>query len=129
MTFTSVSHLTRGGRSDAEHQVAEVDVRSTRRTQGQRGDLACPVVEGRSARLFERERRQTYQAVPHVLLPGTHVFDRRADGSILEITIPPAAQTGATIEAGNSAPPEVQASSAGEIPVRRAIAAPARSKA
>jgi hypothetical protein len=86
-------------------------------------------VEGRSARLFERERRQTYQAVPHVLLPGTHVFDRRADGSILEITIPPAAQTGATIEAGNSAPPEVQASSAGEIPVRRAIAAPARSKA
>jgi len=81
-------------------------------------------VEGRSARLFERERRQTHQAVPSVLLPGTHVFDRRADGSILEITIPPASHKEAIIETNDSLPPGARASKVREIPVRRAITAP-----
>ena len=46
-------------------------------------------IEGRSARLFERERRETYKTVPHLFPPGTRIYDRRADGSVLEVSIPP----------------------------------------
>jgi hypothetical protein len=49
---------------------------------------AC--VQGRQARLFERERRATLLAVSPVLVPGTWIADRRADGSALEIRTPQA---------------------------------------
>lgn len=46
-------------------------------------------VEGRQARLFERERRTTLQTVPAAVPQGAWIVDRRADGSSLELLIPP----------------------------------------
>jgi hypothetical protein len=46
-------------------------------------------VEGRQARLFERERRTTLQTVPATVPQGVWIVDRRADGSSLELLIPP----------------------------------------
>ncbi len=46
-------------------------------------------VEGRQARLFERERRATLQTVPAAVPQGAWIVDRRADGSSLELLIPP----------------------------------------
>jgi hypothetical protein len=89
--------------------------------------LAC--IEGRSDRLFERERRQTYQAVPRALLPGTYVYDRRADGSILEIRIPPAARTEVTIGTGDTMPAECPGARAAEGLANRALEAPASNRA
>lgn len=57
-------------------------------------------IEGRSARLFERERRETYQKVPHVLPTGTRIYDKRADGSILEVSVPPALQLEVILDRG-----------------------------
>ena len=64
-------------------------------------DLAAPLnglwrllggwVQGRQARLFERERRTTLQGVPPTLCAGSIIYDRRADGSVLLIAIPPGA--------------------------------------
>lgn len=45
-------------------------------------------VEGRQARLFERERRATLRTVPQTVPLGTTIIDRRADGSILEVRVP-----------------------------------------
>lgn len=45
-------------------------------------------IERRAARAFERERRATLLTVPQVLPPGSRVYDRRADGSVLELRIP-----------------------------------------
>jgi hypothetical protein len=52
-------------------------------------------VEWRAARAFERERRATLLMVPQALPPGTLVYDRRADGSVLELRIPESAKIGA----------------------------------
>jgi len=90
---------------------------------------ALAFIEGRSARLFERERRQTYQAVPRALLPGTYVYDRRADGSILEIRIPPATRMEVTIETGSPIPAEDPGTRAPEGLANRALEAPARNQA
>jgi hypothetical protein len=46
-------------------------------------------IQGRQARLFERERRVTLLSVPQALPPGTRIVDRRADGSVLVIDVPP----------------------------------------
>jgi hypothetical protein len=46
-------------------------------------------VEGRQARLFERERRTTLQTVPTAVPQGAWIIDQRADGSSLELRIPP----------------------------------------
>lgn len=46
-------------------------------------------IQGRQARLFERERRATLLTVPQSLPPGTRVVDRRGDGSVLVIDVPP----------------------------------------
>ena len=68
-----------------------------------RGAVACPLngawagmwhamckwIEGRQARLFERERRATLELIPGALPPGTTITDRRADGSVLDVRIPP----------------------------------------
>jgi hypothetical protein len=43
-------------------------------------------VEGRNAIGFERERRATLLAVP----PGSEFHERRADGSVLCLRVPPA---------------------------------------
>jgi hypothetical protein len=40
------------------------------RTAGGAWSAALAYIEGRSARLFERERRQTYQTIPQALQPG-----------------------------------------------------------
>jgi hypothetical protein len=58
-------------------------------------------VTGRAARLFERERRHTYQTVPQTLPPGTRIYDRRSDGSVLEIHTPPDDGMNVTID-GNT---------------------------
>ncbi len=55
-------------------------------------------VQGRQARLFERERRATLQIIPQTLLPGIRIYDRRADGSVLEVHIPPPTQMKVAVE-------------------------------
>jgi hypothetical protein len=46
-------------------------------------------IQGRNAVNFERERRTTLLIVPLALPPGTQIYDQRADGSVLQIRIPP----------------------------------------
>jgi len=53
-------------------------------------------IQGRQARLFERERQVTLLTVPQALPPGTRIVDRRADGSVLVIDVPPGLHAGAT---------------------------------
>lgn len=53
-------------------------------------------IQGRQARLFERERRATLLTVPQALPPGTRIVDRRADGSVLVIDVPPGLHAEAT---------------------------------
>jgi hypothetical protein len=45
-------------------------------------------VTGKNAVAFERERRTTLLEVPQALHDGGRIYDRRADGSVLEITVP-----------------------------------------
>jgi hypothetical protein len=44
-------------------------------------------LEGRSAVIFERERRTTLLAVSPMLSPGTEIYDSRADGSVLSVRV------------------------------------------
>ncbi|MFD5271516.1 hypothetical protein [Streptomyces sp. NPDC058335] len=44
-------------------------------------------IDGRNAVAFERERRATLLTVVPALATGTHIHDRRIDGSILDITV------------------------------------------
>ncbi len=46
-------------------------------------------IEGRNAVSLERERRTTLLTVPPALPPGTEVYDLRADGSLLQLRVPP----------------------------------------
>ena len=46
-------------------------------------------VERREARLFERERRTTFEAVLPLVGRSVKVVDRRADGSVLELWASP----------------------------------------
>ncbi|WP_119580653.1 hypothetical protein [Streptomyces europaeiscabiei] len=45
-------------------------------------------VEGKNAATFERERRTTLLTAPSALQQGGSIYDRRADGSVLKITVP-----------------------------------------
>jgi hypothetical protein len=45
-------------------------------------------IEGRNAVAVERERRTTLLMVPAMQQPGTEIYDRRSDGSVLRIRIP-----------------------------------------
>ncbi|MFD0343344.1 hypothetical protein ACFVH0_32480 [Streptomyces sp. NPDC127117] len=45
-------------------------------------------VEGKNAATFERERRTTLLTAPLAIQQGGRIYDQRADGSILEITVP-----------------------------------------
>ncbi len=101
---------------------------AARRAVGGAWFAALAWIEGRSARLFEQERRQTYQAVPHALLPGTYVYDRRADGSILEIRIPATAQMEATIGIGDPVPVASLGARARDGIGHPALGAPARNQ-
>ncbi|MEV7617521.1 hypothetical protein [Streptomyces sp. NPDC089799] len=49
-------------------------------------------VEGKNATRFERERRTTLLTAPLAIQEGGRIYDRRADGSVLEITVPLPAQ-------------------------------------
>ena len=51
-------------------------------------------IEGKAARVFERERRTTLHRVAAHLQPGTELYDRRADGSVLYIRISPSTGAG-----------------------------------
>jgi len=46
-------------------------------------------IEGRNAVSLERERRTTLLSVPSALPPGAEVYDLRADGSLLQLRVPP----------------------------------------
>jgi hypothetical protein len=46
-------------------------------------------IEGRNAVNLEKERRITLLTVPLALPPGTEVCDLRADGSLLQLRVPP----------------------------------------
>lgn len=46
-------------------------------------------IEGRNAVSLERERRTTLLTVPSALPPGAEVYDLRADGSLLQLRVPP----------------------------------------
>jgi hypothetical protein len=46
-------------------------------------------VERREARLFERERRTTFEVVLPLAVRGVRIIDRRADGSVLELWVSP----------------------------------------
>lgn len=48
-------------------------------------------VEGRQARFFERERRTTLECLSQRISAGTTIYDRRADGSVLLISVSPEA--------------------------------------
>ena len=48
-------------------------------------------VAGRSAVNFERERRTTLRDLSAAVSPGTEIYDRRADGSVLTVRIDPCA--------------------------------------
>ncbi|MFE0188120.1 hypothetical protein [Streptomyces sp. NPDC058989] len=59
--------------------------------QGREGGMWHAIriwVEGKNAATFERERRTTLLTAPLAIQQGGRVYDRRADGSILEITVP-----------------------------------------
>ncbi|MFD9502479.1 hypothetical protein [Streptomyces sp. NPDC060035] len=43
---------------------------------------------GKNAAKFERERRTTLLMVPTALQQGGRIYDQRADGSVLEISVP-----------------------------------------
>lgn len=45
-------------------------------------------VEGKNAATFERERRTTLLTAPLAIQQGGRIYDQRADGSVLEITVP-----------------------------------------
>ncbi|GGZ29086.1 hypothetical protein [Streptomyces nitrosporeus] len=45
-------------------------------------------VEGKNAATFERERRTTLLSAPLAIQQGGRVYDKRADGSVLEIVVP-----------------------------------------
>jgi hypothetical protein len=45
-------------------------------------------IEGRNAVAVERERRATLLMVPPAQQPGTEIYDRRPDGSVLRVRIP-----------------------------------------
>ncbi|MGW1894219.1 hypothetical protein ACWCP6_28850 [Streptomyces sp. NPDC002004] len=45
-------------------------------------------VEGKNAATFERERRTTLLTAPGAIQQGGRIYDRRADGSVLEIAVP-----------------------------------------
>jgi hypothetical protein len=55
-------------------------------------------IERQAARVFERERRATLLTVPQTLPPGTLLYDRRADGSVLELRIAVPAQTSSDVK-------------------------------
>ncbi|MEU9705825.1 hypothetical protein [Streptomyces sp. NPDC047981] len=44
--------------------------------------------EGKNAAAFERERRTTLLSAPLAIQQGGRIYDQRADGSVLEITVP-----------------------------------------
>ncbi|MFJ9461628.1 hypothetical protein ACIRST_41975 [Kitasatospora sp. NPDC101447] len=72
-------------------------------------------VEGRNAVAFERERRSTLLTVPTTLHQGGRIYDRRADGSVLEIAVPAAERPGVIIgesvrQHGATAPPSLSSS-------------------
>ena len=46
-------------------------------------------IEGRNAVSLERDRRTTLLTVPSALPPGAEVYDLRADGSLLQLRVPP----------------------------------------
>jgi hypothetical protein len=46
-------------------------------------------IEGRNAVSLERERRTTLLTVPVALPPGADIYDRRADGSVLQVRVLP----------------------------------------
>jgi hypothetical protein len=60
-------------------------------------------IEGKAARVFERERRTTLHSVAKSLQSGTELYDRRADGSVLYIRIPPSAEVAFGIIGGTVA--------------------------
>jgi hypothetical protein len=62
--------------------------RSTGASSGSVWQAVRAYIQGRQARLFERERRVTLVTVPQALPPGTRIVDRRADGSVLVIDVP-----------------------------------------
>jgi hypothetical protein len=56
-------------------------------------------IEGRNAVSLERERRTTLLTVPSALPPGTEVYDQRADGSLLQLRVPPTVHIDAILSA------------------------------
>ncbi|MFB7168099.1 MULTISPECIES: hypothetical protein [Streptomyces] len=45
-------------------------------------------IDGKNAAVFERERRTTLLTAPLAIEQGGRIYDQRADGSVLEITVP-----------------------------------------
>ncbi|MFE2326854.1 hypothetical protein ACFXD5_23515 [Streptomyces sp. NPDC059385] len=59
--------------------------------QGREGGMWHTIrtwIEGQNAATFEQERRTTLLTVPLAIQQGGRIYDRRADGSVLEISVP-----------------------------------------
>jgi hypothetical protein len=63
-------------------------------------------VERREARLFERERRTTFEVVLPLAVRGVRIIDRRADGSVLELWASPVTGICATQAVDRASLPE-----------------------
>ncbi|MFE4628672.1 hypothetical protein [Streptomyces mirabilis] len=70
-------------------------------------------IDGRNAVSFERERRTTLLTVPPALPTGARVYDKRADGSVLDISIPYPAHLDLMISGAVSPCPDRQPGTAG----------------